>query len=385
MLDWPGKSPPFEGVMRVGLDARLLGEPRSGIARYTRQLVAELPGLLAPGEELVLFTDAPLPAAPAPGRVSQRCLGVRHRLLWSLWAMPRALGREPLDCYHSVTGFELPRSRQLPLVSTVHDLVPLSFPGLTPWRYRLAFRLLIAGALRRADRIIAISEATRRELLARFRIPPAKTVVIPLAADERFRPLEEPALRRALRERYGLPEEYLLFVGLLEPKKNLGALLQALALLRREGSVPAELQLLVVGATGWDTAGLPRKGRQLGLEGAVRFLGPVPESDLPGLYSLALGFVFPSLWEGFGLPVLEAMASGTPVVASRRGALPEIVGEAGLLVEPTPHPLAEALARLIADPALRERLRALGIERARAFSWRRAAEATLAVYRAVAA
>lgn len=361
-----------------------MGEPHSGIARYTRQLVAaltELPG----GEEWVLFTDSPPSAAPGSPRVSVRCLGTRRRLVWSLWALPRALAREPLDCYHSLTGFELPRTRRFPLVSTIHDLIPLTFPGLTPWRHRLAFRLLIGGALARADRIIAVSEATRREILRHFQVPADKTVVIPEAAAEGFRPLEAPALRRAVRERYGLPEAYLLFVGLLEPKKNLGALLEALALLRRTGDVPAGLELVVAGGIGWDTAGLPGQVRRLGLERVVRFLGPIPESDLPGLYSLALAFVFPSLWEGFGLPVLEAMASGAPVVASARGALPEVVGEAGLLVEPAPRPLAEALGRLIADPGLRERLRTRGLERARTFSWRSTAEATLAVYRGIAA
>ena len=370
--------------MRIGLDARLMGEPRSGIARYTRQLVTALAGL--PGdEELVLFTDAPLEAIPASPRITQRCLGGPHRLVWSLWSLPRALAREPVDCYHSLTGFELPRSRRLRLVTTVHDLIPLTFPALTPWRHRVAFRLLIGGALRRADRIIAVSEATRRETLDRFRISPAKVVVVPQAVGEQFRPLEAPALRQALRERYALPGEYLLFVGLLEPKKNLPVLLEAFALLRRAGQAPAGIELVIAGAGGWDTEGLPRRVQRLGLDGAVRFLGPVPEADLPGLYSLALGFVFPSLWEGFGLPALEAMASGAPVVASARGALPELIGDAGLLVEPEAGPLADALAVLVGDPGLRERLRARGLERARRFSWRRTAEETLAVYRAVAA
>jgi glycosyltransferase involved in cell wall biosynthesis len=267
-------------------------------------------------------------------------------------------------------------------VTTVHDLIPLRLPRLVPWRHRWAVRALLGSALRRARQVIAVSEATRGELLARYRLPADRVRVVPEAAAARFTPPSAGVLAEA-RARHGLEAPYVLFVGLLEPKKNLPALLDAVARLRRAGAW-GPTQLVLAGAPGWGTEGLAAAAHRLGLDGTVRFLGAVADADLPALYGGALAFAFPSLWEGFGLPVLEAMASGTPVVASRRGALPEVTGGAALLVEPEASPLAEALGSLLADRALRERLRAAGLARAAFFSWERTATETLSVYRAAA-
>lgn len=365
--------------MRIAIDARLWAEPRSGIGRYTRALTEHLLRL-APEERWILYVDRP-PGPSFPG-AEVRCLPWPQRLVWSLWHAPRDLRRRPVDVFHGVTGFELPGRGPWTLVTTVHDLVPLRFPALVPARHRWAVRGLLGGALRRAHRVIAVSEATRSEILARYRLRPERVVVVPEAAAAHFVPPSEPVLA-AVRARYGLTRPYVLFVGYLEPKKNVVALLDAVAALRRRGAW-GETELVIVGATGWGPAPAAH-ARALGLEGAVRFVGAAPDADLPALYGGALAFVFPSLWEGFGLPVLEAMASGAPVVASNRGALPEVTGGAALLVDPAPLPLAGALERLLADPALRERLRAAGLARAAAFSWERTARETLAVYRAAAA
>jgi glycosyltransferase involved in cell wall biosynthesis len=227
-----------------------------------------------------------------------------------------------------------------------------------------------------------VSEATRTEILTRYRLPPGRVVVIPEAAALQFAP-PAPAALAAARARYALDRPYVLFVGFLEPKKNLGALLEAVARLRRDGAWGGT-ELVVVGARGWGPDPAQRV-RTLGLDDSVRFIGPAPDADLPALYGGALAFAFPSLWEGFGLPVLEAMAAGAPVVASNRGALPEVTAGAALLVEPAPGPLAAALEQILADSALRERLRAAGLARAAQFSWERTARETLAVYRAAAA
>jgi glycosyltransferase involved in cell wall biosynthesis len=366
--------------MRIAIDARLWGEPRSGIGRYTRALVEALL-VAAPGDEWVLYTDRlPVPQTVLPAGPAVRCLPWPQRLLWTLWALPRDLRARPVDVFHGVTGFELPPRGRIGLVTTVHDLIPLRFPHLVPWRHRLAVRALLGGAVRRAAAVIAVSETTRTELLARYRLSPGRVRVIPEAAGPAFVP--PPAgVRAAVRARYALPGRYVLFVGLLEPKKNLRALLAAVARLRATGQL-GDTTLVVAGATGWGSEPPADAARRLGLDGTVRFLGPVAEADLPGLYAEAEVFVFPSLWEGFGLPVLEAMATGTPVLASRRGALPEVTGEAALLVEPEAGPLADALATLLGDGALRARLREAGLARAAAFSWARTAAETLAVYRA---
>jgi glycosyltransferase involved in cell wall biosynthesis len=364
--------------MRIAIDARLWGEPRSGIGRYTRCLAEQLVQL-APGEAWTLYADR-CPGASLAG-AGTRCLPCPQRLLWSLWHAPRDLRRRPVDLFHGVTGFELPPRGPWALVTTVHDLIPLRLPAVVPARHRWAVRCLLGGALRRADRVIAVSEVTRQEILARYRLPAGRVVVIPEAAGPEFRPPSAAALAAA-RERYGLARPYVLSVGLLEPKKNLAALLDAVARLRRDGSWGAT-ELLVVGAPGWGPDPAAR-AHALGLEGAVRFLGGVPDGDLPALYGGARAFAFPSLWEGFGLPVLEAMASGAPVVASTRGALPELTAGAALLVEPRAEPLADALGQMLADGGLRERLRAAGLARAAAFSWARTARETLDVYRAAA-
>jgi len=363
--------------MRIGIDARLWGEPRSGIGRYTRALVEALVEY-APGARWTLYLDRP--ASGLPAGVATVCLPWTQRVAWTLWAAPRALRRDPVDVFHGVTGFELPPRRAGRLVTTVHDLIPFRLPALVPRRHRWAVRCLLGPALRRATRIIAVSESTRAELLARYRLPLTRVRVVHEAASPAFRPAA-PAERLAVRERFGLRQPYLLFVGLIEPKKNLGTLLDAVARLRRRGEWPGT-DLIVGGAHGWGPD--PRiQASRLGLDGVVRFLGPVDDAALPALYAEALGFVFPSLWEGFGLPVLEAMAAGTPVIASSRGAIPEVTGGAALLVPPEPAPLADAMAALLADPARRERLREAGLARAAAFSWQRAAAETLAVYREV--
>jgi glycosyltransferase involved in cell wall biosynthesis len=240
----------------------------------------------------------------------------------------------------------------------------------------------LGGALRRAARVIAVSDATRTELLARYRLPSGRVAVIPEAASAAFAPPAAAALA-TVRARYGLARPYVLFVGFLEPKKNLRTLLEAVARLRRRGAWGG-IELLIVGAPGWGADPAPHLDA-LGLQDTVRFLGPVPDADLPALYGGALAFAFPSLWEGFGLPVLEAMASGAPVVASNRGALPEVTAGAALLAEPAPAPFAEALGTLLGDAALRERLRVAGLARAAEFSWERTARETLAVYRAATA
>jgi glycosyltransferase involved in cell wall biosynthesis len=363
--------------MRIGIDARLWGEPRSGIGRYTRALVEALL-VLTPHDRLSLYLDRP--AADLPPGAEARCVPWPQRLVWTLWAAPRDLARHPVDLFHGVTGFELPRCSAARLVTTVHDLIPLRFPHLVPRRHRWAVRLLLPGALRRAHRVIAVSHATRAELLARYRLPAEKVVVVPEAAGSRFQPPATAETARVL-TRYRLDAPYVLFVGLLEPKKNLSGLLDAVARLRRRGAWE-RLGLVMVGAAGWGTDDLPARATRLGLDGIVRFLGPVPDADLPALYAGARVFVFPSLWEGFGLPVLEAMAAGAPVVASRRGALPELVGEAAVLVEPDAAALAEGLGQVLADGALREKLRTAGLARARAYSWERTASETLAVYHA---
>jgi len=290
------------------------------------------------------------------------------------WAIPRILRHLRADLYHS-PYYLMPYRPGVPTVVTVYDLIPLLFPQHVPPAARLLFRWMTALALRTASQVIVISQATCRDLLTFYHLPPQKVTVIPLAADPAFHP-QSPAEVERVRRKYALPESYLLYLGINKPHKNLGRLVEALSL------VPRPLSLIIAGA--WDPRYLePRqRAEALGLENAVRFLGPVPEADLPALYSGATLFVFPSLYEGFGLPVLEAMACGRPVVCSNTSSLPEIVDEAALTFDPLDvTEMAAKIEKALGNESLREEMKEKSLQQAAKFSWERTARETLEIYR----
>lgn len=271
----------------------------------------------------------------------------------------------------------LPPFRHIPCVLTVHDLIFKLFPEHhKPLNYHY-LRLAMPLYCRRADAVIAISEATRRDLIGQYALDPAKVHVIYEAPAPHFAPA--PARRvPEVRERYGLPDRFLLHVGTLEPRKNLVRLLEALHLLQRMG---VTIPLVLVGAKGWLYETFFRRREELGLQEQVRLLGYVPDADLPALYTGATACVLPSVYEGFGLPVLEAMACGTPVACSHTSSLPELGGKAALYFDPyNVAEMVQALRRVWEDAPLRDGMSAAGLEQAARFSWRRTAEETIRVY-----
>jgi glycosyltransferase involved in cell wall biosynthesis len=266
-------------------------------------------------------------------------------------------------------------------VLTIHDLIFLLFPEyhlpLNKWFLNSFVPLFI----RRADAIIAVSKCTKGDLIRYYSVPSEKIKVIYEGVDARFQPVTEPDALARVRAIYGLPERFILYVGTIEPRKNLSTLLEAYKLLREEG---LEHRLVIVGRKGWLYKGFFQRLRELGLEGEVIFPGFVPDGDLPALYSAADLFVFPSLYEGFGLPVLEAMACGTPVIASNSSSLPEVIEDAGIMVDPLDvGALLRAIELILRDERMRREMRARGLEQAAKFSWERAARETLEVYRSV--
>ncbi|MCS6825704.1 MAG: glycosyltransferase family 4 protein [Caldilinea sp.] len=368
--------------MNYLLDVRTVAPHFPGIGRYVANLVSALVEHLRSDEQLVLVGY--------PAQVEQFAAGLRAGVetlacdvspfaLQQQWKVPQLLHRrmkiERASLYHS-PYYLMPYRPGLPTVLTFYDLIPLRFPSYVSLRARLLFRFALQMALRAARHVIAISETSRRDLLATFAVPAERVTAVPLAADARFRPQPEQAIER-LRARYALPKEFLLYVGSNKPHKNLVALVGAYAALK--ASAPP---LLVAGV--WD-ARYPealRTAQALGLGERIRFLGLIDDADLPTLYSAAMAFIFPSRYEGFGLPALEAMACGTPVACSNVSSLPEVVGEAALLFDPTDtEALTEAMQRLIEDRGLRQTLSELGLRRAATFSWERNAAATLAIYR----
>lgn len=371
--------------MRIGIDARAWGW--TGIGRYTRNLVRELAAQTPRGAvQLTVFVPPAHVATCAQ-------LGVQHvvavRASYYSWyeqtGLLRALRRERLDLLH-FPHFNVPLGYRRPFVVTIHDLTRFRFPGARhrdpfhQWAYQLVFR----AAVTRARAIIAVSDTTARELAARFPSVRGALRVIAEGVEEQFRPAQgadEEARDRALLARRGVRPPYLLYVGLWLQHKNLPGLLRTFRLLRRSGYHGA----LVITGEGrpWDedVRGLATAE---GVSDRVILPGQVPEELLPALYRQADLFLFPSFLEGFGLPPLEAMACGTPVVAARAGSLPEVLGDAALFGDPhNPAQLADAARLLLSDRELRGRLVALGRARVSRFRWGVCARETLAMYHTV--
>ncbi len=363
------------------LDARTATDHFPGIGRYAVNLARAMAPLLGSEERLTLLRD---PTRPSPWDLSPLA-GERVRVVdvplspFSLrqqWAVPRLLARLETDLYHS-PYYLMPYRPGVLTILTVHDLIPLLFPRQSTLQARLLFRWTTALALRAARHMIAVSDATRQDMMRCFRVSAEKVSIIPEAADPAFYPRSSAEVE-ALRRRYGLPGSFVLYVGSNKPHKNLTRLVEAWARITEYG-----IRNTLVLAGPWDPRyPEPRlRAEQLGVEN-IRWLGPVPEADLPALYSAATLFVFPSLYEGFGLPVLEAMACGTPVACSSTSSLPEVVGDAALTFDPTDvAAIADALSCLLADSDLRTHLREPGLRRAARFSWKRTAARILALYR----
>jgi glycosyltransferase involved in cell wall biosynthesis len=351
-----------------------------GIGRYVTNLARALLPLLTSDEQLTLLHHPDHPVLPEPvPSASQAPVAISPFSIAQQWEMPRLLQRLRADLYHS-SYLMMPYWPGVPTVLTVYDLIPLLLPERNSVRARFFFRWAMRMALRSTDQVIAISEATRRDLLSHFRYPSERVQTILLAADPAFRP--QPAdVVVAVRARFGLPERFVLYVGSNKPHKNLLTLMEAWGIAVSRAGL-GDSALAVAGP--WD----PRYGearlraRDAGLEESVQWLGPVSIADLPALYAAATAFVFPSLYEGFGLPVLEAMACGTPVICSNASSLPEVAGDAARLVGARdPAALAAAIEHVLADRDLRRRMRDRGLAQAGRFSWERNAEQTLELYR----
>jgi len=363
--------------MRVAFDARKLHD--FGIGTYIQGLLREFVALGVP-EELVVYRspDAEVPPVlEAAARIEWRLESAPPYSVAELWRLARRARRDRAQLFHA-PHYVCPPVLACPAVVTIHDLIHLRFPD---WRGRplapLYARVMLRLAVWRAARVITVSESTRRDLERWLRARPERIRVIPNGVAPHFGPAADPVALQAGLGKLGLAAPYLLFVGNPMPHKNLPRLLDAFARL------PAELGALVVaGVRPAARPALDRAVETRGLRARVTVLAPLPEALMPLLYQGASLLVIPSLWEGFGLPALEAMACGTPVVASDRGALPEVIGDAGVLVDPTNvDALREAMYNLAVHTPLRAALRAAGLVRARAFSWRHAAEATVGVYR----
>ncbi|MBI2845395.1 MAG: glycosyltransferase family 4 protein [Chloroflexi bacterium] len=367
--------------MRIGIDARLVYYSRAGIGQYILGLLRGLATVLEEKQQEEFLVLKSRRDGSLLGEVSsfpQHPLWTPSHHLLEQWSLPLELAPLGLDLLHS-PDFIPPFRRSCRSVITIHDLAFLLYPHLlTPQSARYYGQ--IDQAVRRTDHIIAVSEATKKDAVRLLGVPEKKITVIYEAANPIFRPASRPISREFLGQKYGLERPYLLFVSTIEPRKNLPTLLRAFRKLVDE--YHPDVLLAVAGERGWLYQEVFALTKEFDLEKGVRFLGRVAEEDLPSLYQGAGGLVHPALYEGFGLPPLEAMACGTPCIVANVSSLPEVVGDAALMVDPLDiNGWTVAMWQVLNDPRLKKELREKGLRRSSLFSWEKTAGETLAVYR----
>ncbi len=376
-------------ALRIGFDISPLAVPRSGVGTYTACLLEQL----QQGPDTIL----PLSHHPInyrwshddPGLTATKAAGIEesrpkrmNKTLWMQLQLPRQLKKMALDLCH-FTNSVGPISTPCPMILTIHDMTLWLYPAYHPRRRVVAMRPLIPLVARRAEAIITVSHSAKKDIVRILGVPSDKVHVIHEAPGPEFRPLKNGPELKAARRQYNLPEQFILHVGTLEPRKNLVRLIEAFAQLRRRQSIGHDL--VFVGKRGWKDEAIFAAVERLNLAGAVHFLDFVPGGLLPAIYNLADALVFPSLYEGFGLPLVEAMACGTPVVTSPFGALREVAGKVAVFIDPTDvSSIAEGMQCLLVDRQLRASLKEQGLERARQFDWKITAQKTRQLYWQVA-
>jgi glycosyltransferase involved in cell wall biosynthesis len=368
--------------MRIGLDYTSALRQGAGIGRYTRGIVGALAELDHTNRyTLVVPRDVALPP-PLADNMTVRRLPLAEWPLTVAWHRLRLplyvnLFTGALDIFHS-PDFVLPPVQRARTIVTVHDLSFLRYPEYAARGLVAYLSAVVPRSLRRADLILADSEWTRQDVVNLLGIAAEKITVVPAGVGPEYRVISDLPLLEAVRQRYRLPARFVLHVGTLEPRKNLVRLIEAF---RALADVEPETRLVLVGGKGWLYEDIFAGVERLGLGDRVVFPGYVAEADLPAVYNLAAVLAYPSLYEGFGIPPLEAMACGVPVVCSSSSSLPEVVGDAAMMVQPTEtDALAGALQRALMDDTLRAQLRQRGLARARHFTWQAAARKLLAAY-----
>ena len=364
--------------MRIAIDARKLRD--FGIGTYVRNLLRHLGRIDRTTEYVVLCHEEDRPQVLQVGENFRPLLDTSPGYsLREQVSVPLDLRRARADLFHA-PHYVLPPLTPCPSVVTIHDCIHLRFPQYLPHRLGYTYaRGSLWVATHRSSRVITVSEASKRDILNYFDIPESKIDVIPNAIDERFWEMPDPEEIERVRERFQLQDPFILYAGNIKPHKNVERLIEAFHMLRKQGL--DEVKLLVIGDEVSRYATLRRAVHRHQLHKHVRFLGFVADQTLAVLYRLAGVFVFPSLYEGFGLPPLEAMASGTPVITSNVSSLPEVVGDAAILIDPyDPGAIAEAMRRVLTDEALRQSLRVRGLARARHFSWERSIARVREIY-----
>jgi glycosyltransferase involved in cell wall biosynthesis len=377
--------------MRIGIDCRTILNPGqgegAGVGHYTHYLVKNLIEV-DKKNEYVLFFDSSVTHLERFQRentkIRQFPFSQYRRFLpftYSHLLISAALNRERLDLFHAPANI-IPLGYTRPAVVTVHDLAIYQNPAWFPTQI-LSTRLLVPQSLKRAHAVIAVSESTAKDLRDLFNVPPTKLTVIHEGVD--INPLPEPEPVNVV-HKFNLPANYLFFVGTLEPRKNIVRLIQAYADLRSRNASVGAIPLIIAGKKGWKSDEIFETIESLKIGDSVKYIGYITKNEKLALIKGARAFVFPSEYEGFGLPVLEALALGTPVLTSNLSSLPEVTGGAAVMVDPEDtNAILKGLDRIMFDEPLRQDLRAHGLEHVKRFTWEKVALRTIALYEKVGA
>ncbi len=367
--------------MRIGIDTRMIDW--SGVGRYTQNLLKGIARVDKENQYVLFCHQASISLVPDASNfskviVTQPVFSMSSQLSWA-----REVSQANLDIFHS-PHFVLPLIFTPNSVVTVHDLIPLLFPGnLRSKAAQMYYTTMIKLTTKKSDKIIAVSNCTKKDLIANLDISARKIRVIPEAADERYRKIKRTKEHDIVLKKYGIRGRYLLYVGNYKPHKNLIRLVEAFAKVKQ--NLTEDYQLVFVGPRDKKYPEVGRLVKKLELKKKVVLAGFIPEEELLVLYNTAAALVFPSLYEGFGLPPLEAMACGLPVVASNTSSLPEVVDNAALLVNPEHiEEIRQAISKILGDEGLRKELQKKGLVQAKKFSWEKTAEKTIEVYKEVA-
>ncbi len=372
--------------MRIAIDYTAAIRQGAGIGIYVRNLVDALLAQDASDQYTLLTSGQASPEHPFPNaeNVRGRNIFIPDRYLNILWyrlhaPLPATLFTGPIDIYHGPDFALPPLNKNVRKVVTIHDLAFLEHPEYAVPSLAAYLRRVVPEAIAAADVVTTVSSEVSRTLVQHFQTPKEKLVVVPLGVSRYFRRVTDPILLDATRHKFGLQHPLVLAVGTQEPRKNHIGLIKAFHKAQKEKSGPA--MLAIAGSTGWLYEETQQLVKELNLEKKVRFLGRVTDHELVTLYSSADIFAFPSFFEGFGIPPIEAMACGAPVITSNTSSLPEVAGDAALLIDPyNIDELAEAITRLVQDEGLREELRQKGYQRVQQFRWEVSASKMLAIY-----
>ncbi len=373
--------------MNVGILAHLLdlrpGYRQAGVSRYIEYLLRELP--TASPHRFIVYAGRHSHGGGAdlrdrPGlRFTTSLVPTGRpetRIVWEQLCAPFHLERDKIDVVHGTVNV-VPIVSGRPTVVTVHDLAFLRYPEQYPGFKQRYLSSMTRRSVEHADRVIAVSTNTRSDVIHFYKVEPDRVVVVPNGLDPSMKSVEDPGALTAFRRKHELPEQFILFLGTLQPRKNLIALMRAWARLDPTTRLP----LVVVGAQGWMYEPILDEARALGVAGEIVFKGFAESRDLPYWYSASTIFVYPSLYEGFGMPVVEAMACGAPVIASNTSSLPEVAGDAAILVDPSNiGAIGDAIQALTDQENLRRSMRERGFVQASQFSWHRTARETASVY-----